>query len=84
MLTKKKNDLQRKIRTEGKNNSDDSQKQSKIIELIKEINKDGKRRIETAQMIVKAKYIKKAQKSKILLQPQKRQERPINNQSPTK
>ena len=63
MLTKKKNDLQRKIRTEGKNNSDDSQKQSKIIELIKEINEDGKRRIETAQMIAKAKYIKKGQKS---------------------
>jgi len=63
MLTKKKNDLQRRIRAEGKNNSNDSQKQSKIIGLIKEPNEDGKRRIETAQMITKAKYIKKGQKS---------------------
>jgi len=63
MLTKKKNNLQRKIRAEGKNNGNDSQKQSKIIELIKEINKDGKRRIKTAQMIAKAKYIKEGQKS---------------------
>jgi len=48
MLTKKKNDLQRKIRVEGKNNSNDSQKQSKIIELMRELNKNRKRRIETA------------------------------------
>jgi len=63
MLTKKKNDLQRRIRAEGKNNSNDSQKQSKIIGLIKEPNEDGKRRIETAQMITKAKYIKKDRKA---------------------
>jgi len=75
MLTRKKKDLQRKIRAKGKNNDNNSQKQSKIIEMIKELNEDGKRRIETAQMIAKAKYIKEEQK---------RQERPINNQGPTK
>jgi len=63
MLTKKKNNLQRKIRAEGKNNGNDSQKQSKIIEMIKEINEDGKKRIETTQMIAKEKYIKEGQKS---------------------
>jgi len=63
MLTRKKKDLQRKIRAEGKNNDNNSQKQSKIIEMIKELNEDGKRRIETAQMIAKAKYIKEGQKS---------------------
>jgi len=87
MLTKKKNDLQRKIRAEGKNNDNNSQKQSKIIEMIKELNEDGKRRIETAQMIAKVKYIKEEQKSTkyfFNLKRDKRQERPINNQSPTK
>jgi len=63
MLTKKKNDLQRRIKAEGKNNGNDPQRQSKIIELIKELNKGGKRRIETAQIIAKAKYIKEGQKS---------------------
>ena len=63
MLTKKKNDLQRRIKAEGKNNGNDPQRQSKIIELIKELNKGGKRRIEIAQIIAKAKYIKEGQKS---------------------
>ena len=63
MLTKKKNDLQRRIKAEGKNNGNDPQRQSKIIELIKESNKGGKRRIEIAQIIAKAKYIKEGQKS---------------------
>jgi len=63
MLIKKKNNLQRRIRTKEKNNHNDSQKQSKIIELIKELNEDSKRRIKTAQMIAKAKYIKEGQKS---------------------
>ena len=62
-LTKKKNILQNKLRKESKNNHNDSHKQSKMIELIKEINNDGKKRIKTAQMIAKAKYIKKEQKS---------------------
>jgi len=53
----------RKLEQKEKNNGNNSQKQSKIIELIKEINEDGKKRIETAQMIAKAKYIKEEQKS---------------------
>ena len=63
MLTKKKNTLQNKIRKEGRNNSNDSHKQSKMIELIKELNNDSKGRIKTAQIVAKAKYIKQKQKS---------------------
>jgi len=63
MLTKRKNDLQKKLMKEGRSNNNNSHKETKMIKIIKELNNDGKKRIKTAQMIAKAKYIKERQKS---------------------
>jgi len=63
MLTKRKNDLQKKLMKEGRSNNNNLHRETKMIEIIKELNNDSKKRIETAQMIAKARYIKERQKS---------------------